>query len=88
MLELKESSAEAVRGAGLSPGTADEALKLYEGTCTRCHKSYDPHAYTPQQWESWMTKMSRKAHLDKEQQDLLARYLGAVRATSPPENNR
>jgi hypothetical protein len=82
---LQPPDAEAARAAGLSEAQITEAGKLYTEKCMRCHKSYDPRAYTGPQWQSWMSKMSRKAHLDSEQRDLLGRYLGAVRATVPLE---
>ena len=79
---LPVADADAALAAGLSTFQTDEALKLYTAKCVRCHKSHDPHAYTSVQWQAWMSKMSRKAHLDSQQQDLLARYLQAVRATA------
>ena len=82
---LPVANADAARAEGLSTLQTDAALKLYTAKCIRCHKSYDPHAYTGPQWQTWMSKMSRKAHLDSEQQDLLARYLQAVRASRTPE---
>jgi cytochrome c5 len=85
---LPAPNAEAVRAVGLTALQSDEGLKLYNAKCTRCHKSYDPHSYTAPQWESWMSKMSRKAHLDAQQQDLLLRYLEAVRATPPSQNSK
>jgi hypothetical protein len=72
---------------GLKPAQIDEAAKLYTAKCLRCHKSYDPRAYTDKQWQTWMSKMNRKAHLDSAQQDLLGRYLKAVRDT-PVSPNR
>ena len=81
---LPVPSAEATLAVGLSPASAQEARKLHDTKCLRCHKSYDPHAYSGPQWDSWMTKMSRKAHLDTGQEELLVRYLRAVRATPSP----
>ena len=82
---LPVAEAGAIRAVGLSEAQSNEALRLYTAKCVRCHKSYDPHAYTAPHWESWMVKMSHKAHLDAEQQDLIRRYLQAVRATPVPE---
>ena len=82
---LPVPSNDAVRNAGLNPASAQEGRKLYDAKCLRCHKSYDPHAYTGPQWDAWMNKMSRKAHLDTGQQDLLVRFLEAVRSTPPPD---
>jgi len=42
-------------------------------------KFYDPGAYSEKDWEMWMRKMSRKAKLKPEQDDLLRRYLGEFR---------
>ena len=74
-------SPDAAVAAGLNAERAQEAHKLYDAKCLRCHKSYDPHAYSGPQWDVWMTKMTRKAHLEPGQRDLLLRYLGAVRST-------
>ena len=53
--------------------------KLYVGKCARCHKFYDPAAYDAEQWNTWMTKMRRKARLDETQYVTLSRYLETVR---------
>ena len=78
---LPPVDAAAAQSVGLKLEQVDEASKLYSAKCLRCHKSYDPRAYTDKQWQTWMTKMNRKAHLDSGQQDLLGRYLKAVRDT-------
>ena len=75
--QLEPASAAA---AGLSPADASTAKDLYVAKCARCHKFYDPAQYDQAEWGSWMRKMSRKARLKPEQQDLLSRYLGAYRA--------
>jgi len=49
----------------------------------RCHKSYEPVAYSQPLWDSWMFKMRKKAHLGPAQEALLHRYLDAYRANSP-----
>lgn len=74
----------AVQAAGLTAGRAGEARKLYTAKCIRCHKAYDPRAYTDTQWTAWMSKMSGKAHLDSAQRELLSRYLEAVRTSPAP----
>lgn len=85
---LPPPNPDAVRAVGLTASQSDEALKLYGAKCMRCHKSYDPRAYTSAQWDTWMSKMSHKAHLDAQQQDLLVRYLQAVRTTTAAENDK
>jgi hypothetical protein len=78
---LPKADPEAARAAGLTTEQTNAAFRLYTAKCIRCHKSYDPHPYTSLQWETWMTKMSRKARLDPQQQQLLTRFLAAVRTT-------
>jgi hypothetical protein len=65
--------------AGLSTEDVSQGAKLVVAKCARCHPLYDPNAYTDVQWDLWMIKMSKKAHLKTEQQELLSRYLGAFR---------
>jgi hypothetical protein len=68
------------RRAGLSPQDATDATRLYAAKCMRCHKSYEPAAYTEPEWNSWMVKMRKKAHLAPGQEKLLSRYLDAYRS--------
>jgi hypothetical protein len=82
-------SPEAGQNAGLSPQELSVASKLYINKCIRCHKSYEPKAYSNDQWDLWMGKMSKKAHLASAQESLLRRYLAAYRAgESPAATNR
>ena len=55
------------------------AEDLYNVKCAKCHKFYDPAAYSEKDWELWMHKMSRKSKLKPEQEALLRRYLGEFR---------
>ena len=66
--------------AGLTSEQVNKAAKLWIAKCARCHPLYDPGFYNDVDWGSWMTKMSRKAHLKAEQEELLRIYLGAFRA--------
>ena len=50
------------------------AQKLDVNKCARCHRRYQPSAYTQADWELWMDKMGRKSKLRPEQTDLLKRY--------------
>ena len=74
-------------GAGLSAAEIVTARKLAALKCARCHKFYDPTNYSHAEWRSWMTKMSRKARLKPEQDELLSRFLEVVR-TAPRERER
>lgn len=80
------SAAEIATMAGRAGLVADEikqAAGIYNLKCARCHKFYNPADYDDAEWKSWMTKMSRKARLKPEQDQLLSRYLGALRAANP-----
>ena len=70
----------AATAAGFSEEEARQAASLCDVKCVRCHKFYSPSDYAEPEWNTWMTKMSRKAHLKPDQQKLLARYLGALRS--------
>jgi mono/diheme cytochrome c family protein len=72
-------SAEAVTAARLSESDVTRGNSLYVTKCARCHKFYHPAEYSDADWQTWMTKMSRKAKLDPDQQELLSRYLAAFR---------
>src|SRR5437667_5056759 len=59
-------------------GPVDEtsaARKLYVAKCSKCHKFYDPAKYSDEKWQMWMGKMSKKAKLKPEQQEMLSRYI-------------
>lgn len=70
------------RAAGLSNEEIAGARKLYGAKCARCHKFYDPADYAGDEWREWMTKMSKKARLRPVQEELLSRYLEALRLGS------
>jgi len=76
---LPPEADEHARAAGLSPGEIEGARKLHGARCARCHKFYDPGGYADAEWRAWMTKMSRKARLNPDQEQLLSRYLEAFR---------
>jgi hypothetical protein len=49
--------------------------KLYVAKCAKCHKFYDPAKYSEANWQMWMGKMSKKAKLKPEQEQVLSRYI-------------
>jgi cytochrome c5 len=75
-------SPEVAQVFGITPNELSAASKLYSTKCMRCHKSYEPASYSQQDWDGWMRKMSRKAHLSSEQDSLLAKYLTGYRAAA------
>jgi hypothetical protein len=56
--------------------------KIYVAKCAKCHKFYDPAKYSQADWQMWMTKMSKKAKLKPEQEQILSRYI-AEKLRSP-----
>ena len=74
---------EPARAAGMLEPEITAARELYIAKCVRCHKYYEPSQYDNAEWKMWMRKMSKKAHLKSEQEQLLSRYLGSFRAQSP-----
>jgi hypothetical protein len=68
-----------VIATGVSQHAANRASDLYALKCGRCHKFYDPAAYSAQDWEMWLRKMSKKTKLTAEQEQTLAQYLAAAR---------
>ena len=67
---------------GLSEEQLAQARKLCLAKCARCHQLYHPSAYSAAEWQSWMTKMSRKARLKQDQAELVSRYLAGFRPAS------
>jgi hypothetical protein len=59
--------------------SSSKARRLYVAKCVKCHKFYDPAGYPDAEWRVWMEKMSRKAKLKPDQEDLLSRYLDTLR---------
>ena len=70
----------------MSPETAAVGRKIYVNKCARCHKFYDPAGYNAAEWDSWMTKMSRKAKLKPDQTATLVEYLAAYRTPATATN--
>jgi len=63
----------------LSEQEIASARKLYVAKCAKCHKFHNPANYADEEWRTWMRKMSRKAKLKPEQDELLSRYLDTFR---------
>jgi len=62
-------------GPDLPGDETTAARKLYVAKCAKCHKFYDPAKYSDPEWQMWMTKMTKKAKLKPEQQEMLSRYI-------------
>ena len=72
-------AAVAAAHAGMATADIARAADLYPLKCAKCHKFYDPSAYSDNEWSVWMTKMSKKSRLEPDEAEVLARYLNASR---------
>jgi cytochrome c5 len=70
------------RAAELPTSELAEGRRLYEIKCAKCHRFYDPAEYGRSEWDLWMKKMSRKAHLSPGEEQTLTRYLDLFRPAS------
>ncbi len=62
-----------------------QARRLYIAKCAKCHKFYDPAKYSDAEWAKWMSKMSKKAKLNPEQQEVLSRYIDVTFRGAPTD---
>lgn len=60
--------------AALTPELA-EGKSLYENSCARCHKLYDPKDYSTDEWKPIVLRMQPKARLNAEQGQKIYNYL-------------
>jgi cytochrome c5 len=72
-----------VQSAGWSAPDTHSASALYALKCGRCHKFYDPAAYSSEDWDLWFHKMTKKAKLEPSQEKQLSDYLSAARKNEP-----
>src|SRR5262249_54413254 len=66
----------------LSATEVDRGANICLNKCVRCQKLYAPAQYSDSEWRSWMTKMTKKAHLTRDQAQLLGRYLDGFRTAN------
>lgn len=65
--EAKELTAEYVDLA--------EAKSLYENSCARCHKLYEPKKFTKEEWAPILVSMGKKAKLNEVQLASVTSYI-------------
>ncbi|TDO70479.1 diheme cytochrome c [Flavobacterium chryseum] len=58
----------------LTPELA-EGKNLYENSCARCHKLYDPKKFSQEEWKPILTRMQKKAKLDDSQIASISNYI-------------
>ncbi|KUJ62049.1 cytochrome C [Flavobacteriaceae bacterium CRH] len=65
---------ETVKASELTPELA-EGKNLYENSCARCHKLYDPKKFSQEEWKPILTRMQKKAKLDDTQITSISNYI-------------
>lgn len=60
----------------LTPELA-EGKNLYENSCARCHKLYDPKKFSQEEWKPILTRMQKKAKLDDTQIASISNYINS-----------
>jgi hypothetical protein len=85
LVPILSCAANVVGAGGLSPRQLQAAQKLYTAKCAKCHKFYDPNAYSQAEWDLWMGKMRKKSKLRETQFDLLSRYTQTLRTQQKTE---
>lgn len=73
------NDAQPARPTDLTNSQLAEARQICVAKCARCHPMYHPASYEEDEWQLWMAKMSRKAHLKPVQSELIGRYLAGFR---------
>ena len=57
----------------------ERGQELSQLKCTKCHKLYEPSGYSDEEWDRWMGKMRKKAHLNDEDYRLITGYSDSLR---------
>lgn len=65
---------ETVKATELTPELA-EGKNLYENSCAKCHKLYEPKKFSQEDWKPILTRMQKKAHLDDTQIASVSNYI-------------
>ena len=70
----------AMAAAAADSSSVDVAgQKIYVAKCARCHKLYNPLSYSDGDWDAWMPKMKKKAHLSDREYQALNAYVHDLR---------
>ncbi len=57
------------------PLELQQGKKLYDNSCGKCHKLYEPKDYTAESWKPIVARMQKKARLDDNEITLVYNYL-------------
>ncbi|WP_163409697.1 c-type cytochrome [Flavobacterium ajazii] len=52
-----------------------EGKSLYENSCARCHKLYEPKKFTQEEWKPILVSMQKKAKLDDVKMASITNYI-------------
>nr|WP_314493069.1 cytochrome C [uncultured Chryseobacterium sp.] len=72
-------TAEAPKSATSTAEQIAQGKTIYESSCNRCHKLYDPTQFTSVQWVGIMNAMAPKAKLTDEQHQWVYDYVVSVK---------
>ena len=65
---------ETVTAKELTPELA-AGKSLYENSCARCHKLYEPTKFTKEEWQPILVRMQKKAKLDDTNMASITNYI-------------
>ncbi|MFY1047962.1 cytochrome C [Chryseobacterium sp. GP-SGM7] len=71
--------AEAPKSATSTAEQIAQGKTIYESSCNRCHKLYEPTQFTSVQWVGIMNAMAPKAKLTEEQHQWVYDYVVSVK---------
>lgn len=60
--------------AELTPELA-EGKNLYENSCAKCHKLYEPAKFSKEEWQPILVRMQKKAKLDDVKMASITNYI-------------
>lgn len=66
---------ETVKATELTPEALAEGKSLYENSCARCHKLYEPKKFTQEEWKPILVRMQKKAKLDDVNMASITNYI-------------
>jgi cytochrome c5 len=52
-----------------------EGKNLYENSCAKCHKLYEPKKFTQEEWQPILVRMQKKAKVDDVKMASITNYI-------------
>ena len=72
--ETTAPASKTVKAAELTPELA-EGKNLYDNSCARCHKLYEPKDFMKEDWQPILVRMQKKAKLDDVKMASITNYI-------------